>query len=195
VSTPVPSTLTAALAATATGTSWIPVHFEAAFAGAACVGEALTVSILAGDNLSLHEALGRAAPSQVLVVSVVGSDDAGHWGGLMTRAAAARGLRGLVIDGSVRDRPELRSLGFPIFFRSTCPRKARKRDHGTVGERIEIGGVDIEAGDLVVADEDGVVIVPRARVDAVEQEVAAITLRESEIERGLRASGSFPTLT
>jgi 4-hydroxy-4-methyl-2-oxoglutarate aldolase len=181
---PQPS-LTAALAATAAGTEWIPIRFEAAYPGASCTGEALTVALVAGDNLALHRALNMAQPGAVLVVAASGKGDAGHWGSLMTRAALAREIGGLVIDGSIRDRAELRELGLPVFFRSTCPRKARKEHPGTVGDSIRIGGVAIRSGDRVIADEDGIVVIPAAVVAAFEEEARALAADELEIERAL----------
>lgn len=186
-------TLSAATAATAAGTRWIPLGFEAAYSDAACAGPAFTVLLTAGDNLPLHRALELAPEGHVIVAAARGDGEAGHWGGLMTRAAIARGLGGLVIDGSIRDVAELRRLGFPVFFRSTCPRKARKSDPGTVGDTIELGGVTIATGDLVVADEDGVVIVPAAIAGRVRAEAEAIAGRESEIEQAFDR-GEIPTL-
>ena len=180
-----PGDITAALAATAAGTSWVPLRFEAAYPGATCAGEALTVELATGDNRALHRALGAAPPGHVLVVSVTGPGDAGHWGGMMTQAALNRGVAGLVIDGSIRDRDELRHLGLPVFFRSTCPVKARKEKDGRVGTPISLGGVEIATGDHVVADEDGVVAIPRAAVAAVYAEAAVIAAREAEVEADL----------
>lgn len=184
--------LTAALAATAGG-GWLPARFEAARTGVSCAGPALTVSFVRGDNLALHLALATAAESQIVVASGRGTGDAGHWGGMMTRAALARGVGGLVIDGSIRDRAELARLGFPVFFRSTCPLQARKEDRGRIGEPIEIAGVAIATGDLVVADEDGVVVVPAALAATVHAQAAEIQAREAELERAF-ARGESPAL-
>jgi len=185
--------LTAALAATAEGGAWIPVRFEAAFAGAACVGSALTVSFERGDNLALHRAIAEADRSHIIVASGRGAGDAGHWGSLMTRAALARGIGGLVIDGSIRDRAELRGLGFPVYFRSTCPAKARKDDPGQVGAPIEIAGIRIATGDLVVADEDGVVVAPAALAASIHAQAAEIAAREAVLESAFER-GEPPTL-
>jgi 4-hydroxy-4-methyl-2-oxoglutarate aldolase len=183
-----PGGMSAALAATAVGTWWIPRSFSAAYPGARCTGEVLTVRLVAGDNGALHRALQAADPGQVIVASSSGTGDAGHWGELMTRAAITRRLGGLVIDASIRDRRELRELGFPVFFRSTCPRKAVKTEGGAVGDPISIGGVEIATGDHVVADEDGVVVIPRSLLAAVTAETEAIAAREAETLHAL-ASG------
>lgn len=185
--------LTAALAATAAGGVWIPSRFEAAYAGAACAGSVLTVSFERGDNLALHRAIAAAEPSQIVVACGHGAGDAGHWGGLMTRAALARGIGGLVIDGSIRDSAELRQLGFPVFFRSRSPVKARKDDPGQVGEPIEIAGVRIATGDLVVADEDGVVVAPAALAASISAQAAEIAAGEAELENAFER-GESPKL-
>lgn len=180
--------LTAALAATAGGI-WVPLRFDASFPGACCAGPAITVSLTRGDNRALHRALEAARAGDVIVAAGTGDGEAGHWGGLMTRVAISRGLGGLIVDAAVRDRAELRLLGWPVFFRSTCPRKAAKQDPGTVGAEIELGGVEIATGDLIVADEDGVVVVPAARAEAVSSRSAAIARQEAELERAIVTNG------
>ena len=130
-----------------------------------CCGPALTVHSPGGDNLWLHRALDIAQPGDVLVVHVSGAYDHGYWGEIMTTMAKARGLAGLVIDGCVRDDVLLEQIGFPVFARGLCIRGTAK-DYGAIGwlnAPVLVGDVPVSAGDLVVGDADGVVVVPRLR--------------------------------
>ena len=130
-----------------------------------CCGPALTVHSPGGDNLWLHRALDIAQPGDVLVVHVSGAYDHGYWGEIMTTMAKARGLAGLVIDGCVRDGVLLEQIGFPVFARGLCIRGTAK-DFGAIGwlnAPVLVGDVPVSAGDLVVGDADGVVVVPRLR--------------------------------
>jgi len=128
-------------------------------------GSALTVHSPGGDNLWLHRALDIAQAGDVLVVHVSGAYDHGYWGEIMTTMAKARGLAGLVIDGCVRDGVLLEQIGFPVFARGLCIRGTAK-DYGAIGwlnAPVLVGDVPVSAGDLVVGDADGVVVVPRLR--------------------------------
>jgi 4-hydroxy-4-methyl-2-oxoglutarate aldolase len=137
-----------------------------------CCGPALTVHSPGGDNLWLHRALDIARRGDVLVVHVSGAYEHGYWGEIMTTMAKVRGLAGLVIDGCVRDGTLLEQIGFPVFARGLCIRGTGK-DYGAIGwlnEPVLIGDVTVSAGDLVVGDGDGVVVVPRGRAaDVVEK--------------------------
>lgn len=142
-------------------------------------GPALTVQSPPGDNLWLHRALDIARPGDVLVVSVSGAYEHGYWGEIMTTMAQVRGLAGLVIDGCVRDGALLAQIGFPVFARGLCIRGTGK-DYGAIGwlnAPVLIGSVAVQAGDLVVGDGDGVVVVPHARAADV---VARSVQREAD---------------
>jgi len=126
-------------------------------------GPALTVHSPGGDNLWLHRAIEAARPGDVLVVHVGGAYEHGYWGEIMTTAARVKGLAGLVIDGCVRDGVLLDEIGFPVFARGLCIRGTGK-DYGAIGwlnEPVLFGETRVEAGDLIVGDADGVVVVPR----------------------------------
>jgi 4-hydroxy-4-methyl-2-oxoglutarate aldolase len=144
-------------------------------------GPALTVSTLPGNNLLIHRALARARPGDVLVVALTEAGEGGHafgyWGDILTTAAIAKGLAGLVIDGCVRDVEAIAALGFPVFCRGTAIRGTAKAPVGEVGGTVRIGRVDIAPGDLVVGDADGVVVVPAG---AVENTLALADAREGK---------------
>lgn len=131
-------------------------------------GVAITVRCHVGDNLTLHKAIELCAPGDVIVVDAGGYKEAGGmWGEIMALAARKRGIEGVVIDGAARDVAALRSLGFPVFARTSSPGPTTKRSFGCINRPITCGGVLVCPGDVVVGDEDGVVVIPRARAGEV----------------------------
>lgn len=122
-------------------------------------GRAVTVDLPPDDNLMLHAALHQADPGDIIVARTRGDQYSGVWGELMTRAAMARGLGGLVLDGACRDSDWIRSVRWPVFCRTSCARGSRKNAPGHVNSPISCGGVVVEHGDLVLGDGDGVVVV------------------------------------
>ena len=137
--------------------------------GMAVCGPALTVHCPGGDNLWLHRALDVAQPGDVLVVHCSGAYEHGYWGEIMATMAQARGVAGLVIDGCVRDGALLAQMGFPVFARGLCIRGTGK-DFGAIGwinHPVRVGEITVHAGDLVVGDGDGVVVLPRERAGEI----------------------------
>ncbi|MFD0397299.1 RraA family protein [Kitasatospora sp. NPDC127121] len=125
-------------------------------------GPAFTVQCPPGDNLMLHAAIYRAEPGAVIVVES-GDLDYALAGGNVCAVAQRRGVAAFVADGLIRDLGEVRELGFPVFARGVIPIPGAKRELGTHGARVHCGGVPVAAGDVVVADEEGVVVVPADR--------------------------------
>ncbi|MFI8244032.1 RraA family protein [Streptomyces sp. NPDC085866] len=125
-------------------------------------GPAFTVSCPPGDNLMLHAAIHRAEPGSVIVVES-GDLDWALAGGNVCAVARRRGVAAFVADGLIRDLAEVRELGFPVFARGVIPIPGAKKAVRPLNEPVRCGGVRIEAGDVVVADEEGVVAVPVAR--------------------------------
>jgi 4-hydroxy-4-methyl-2-oxoglutarate aldolase len=142
-------------------------------------GPAFTVCSPPGDNLWIHRAIYAAAPGDLLVVDTGGEYEAGYWGEILTHAAMARPLGGLVIDACVRDVVHLRKLGWPVFARGLCIRGTTKNQQlpGSLGGVLNIAGTPVSPRDLVFGDEDGVVVVPRDRVESV---LAAAEQREAK---------------
>jgi 4-hydroxy-4-methyl-2-oxoglutarate aldolase len=163
----------------------LPVRLRPIWTAAAVVGTALPVKAAPGDNLPLHLALEVAQPGEVLVVDAGGTAH-GYWGEVLTVAAQQRGVRGLVIDGGVRDTERLESLGFPTFSTSIALRGTVKADPGAVGEPIRLGGAAVERGDIVVADRDGVVILPQEQFATILDAARARQRREEEFLRRIR---------
>ncbi|WP_037606688.1 RraA family protein [Streptacidiphilus rugosus] len=129
-------------------------------------GPAFTVRCPAGDNLMLHAAIHRAQPGSVVVVE---SGDLDHAlaGGNVCAVAQRRGVAAFVLDGVIRDLGEVRALGFPVFARGVIPIPGAKAAVTPLNERVRCGGVAVDSGDLVVADEEGVVVVPAARLQEI----------------------------
>lgn len=125
-------------------------------------GPAFTVRCPPGDNLMLHAAIHRAEPGTVIVVES-GDLDYALAGGNVCAVAQRRGIVAFVADGLIRDLAEVREAGFPVFARGVIPIPAAKKAVGPLGAPVRCGGVLVEAGDVVVADEEGVVAVPGAR--------------------------------
>lgn len=134
-------------------------------------GTALTVQSPGGDNLWLHRAIDAAQPGDVLVVNVSGIYDHGYWGEIMGTAAKVRGIAALVIDGCVRDGELLADIGLPVFSRGLCIRGTGKDfgARGWIGYPTLFDDVTVNAGDLVVGDGDGVVVIPRDLADSAVQ--------------------------
>lgn len=166
----------------------LPAAIKPIASGLRLAGPALTVSCAPADNLSLHRALATAAPSEVIVATTGGAYEAGYWGEILTVSALARGLAGLVIDGSVRDAEAIVALGFPVFARGLSIRGTEK-DPGAPGAirgTIAVGDATIEPGDLIVGDADGVVVVSRLRAEEVVAAGREREHKEAEIMTRLR---------
>lgn len=125
-------------------------------------GPAHTVSCPPGDNLMLHAAIHRAEPGSVVVVES-GDLDYALAGGNVCAVARRRGIAGFVADGVVRDLAEIREMGFPVFARGVVPIPGAKSVVRPLNRPVRCGGAEVAAGDVVVADEDGIVVVPSAR--------------------------------
>jgi 4-hydroxy-4-methyl-2-oxoglutarate aldolase len=129
-------------------------------------GPAFTVRCPPGDNLMLHAAIYRAEPGSVIVVQA-GDVDYALAGGNVCAVAQRRGIAALVTDGVVRDLAEVRELGFPVFARGVIPFPGTKAAVLPLNGPVRCGGVNVRAGDIVVADEEGVVVTPGARREQV----------------------------
>lgn len=155
------------------------------WAGASLCGLALPVECFPGDNLAVHRALEVAEPDVVLVVDAH-AHMAGYFGEVLGVAAQAKGVAGLVIDGGARDSEPLERLGFPVFARGRSILRTVKHEPGRVGEPVVAGGAVVRAGDVVLADADGVVVVRAERLSEVVEASRARVAKEDEVMRRLR---------
>jgi 4-hydroxy-4-methyl-2-oxoglutarate aldolase len=150
-------------------------------------GTAFTIDSMPGDNLLLHRAVAQARAGDILIAKMADHYEAGYWGELLTVAAMERGITGLVIDACVRDTDPIERLGFPVFSRGLCIKGTTKYGNGTLNEPIIIGDVTIFAGDVIVGDRDGVVVVPADRVSEAVEKSAAREAKEANTLEQLRA--------
>jgi 4-hydroxy-4-methyl-2-oxoglutarate aldolase len=141
-------------------------------------GPAFTVRCPAGDNLMLHAAIYRAEPGSVIVVQA-GDTDYALAGGNVCAVAQRRGIAAFVLDGVIRDVGEVRELGFPVFARGVIPIPGTKAAIAPLNAEIRCGGVTVRAGDLVVADEEGIVVVPAGQQARVLADARARLAREA----------------
>jgi 4-hydroxy-4-methyl-2-oxoglutarate aldolase len=161
-----------------------------AWNGAAVAAPAYPVGCTPGDNLAVHVAVTTAPQGSVLVVAVGQVPDRGYWGEVLTTAAEAAGLAGLVLDGGVRDVAALEAHRFPVFSATVALTGATKDKPGTVGVPVPVGGVEVAPGDWVVADVDGVTFVPREALDEVLAAGRAREEKEAGFFEALRAGST-----
>jgi 4-hydroxy-4-methyl-2-oxoglutarate aldolase len=148
--------------------------------GARVSAPAFPVNCATADNLAIHVAVAEAPAGSVLVVNVGHEPARGYWGEVLTTGAEARGLRGLVIDGGVRDVDALEAHGFPVFSTMIALRGATKQEPGRIGGTAVVGEVEVARGDWIVGDADGVTVVSHTHLDDV---LAAGRMRAEKEER------------
>jgi 4-hydroxy-4-methyl-2-oxoglutarate aldolase len=158
--------------------------------GSRVAGPARTVRCGQGDNLMVHAALAEVQPGEVLVLSMPEPAPVALVGELIATQAQVHGAAGMLIDASVRDVEEIRTLGFPIWARWVRVRGATKTAVGAINEPVVVGGTSIAPGDIVLLDADGAVAIPAARAADVLRAARAREEREAALREKLRA-GAF----
>jgi 4-hydroxy-4-methyl-2-oxoglutarate aldolase len=155
-------------------------------------GPALTVDVRPGDNLMIHAAIALAKPGDVLVIDGKGDQTAALMGTIMMTSCKKLGIAGVIIDGAVRDSLEIDEMDFPVFSVGTNPNGPTKNVAGRIGQPISCGGVTVHAGDLIVADADGVMVVERDGVESLlplaHRKVADEAARITQIQQGNTAA-------
>jgi 4-hydroxy-4-methyl-2-oxoglutarate aldolase len=143
------------------------------------IGAAVTVWCHSGDNLMLHKALSLAVPGDIVVMNTQGNVASSGFGELLATSAVKIGVRGVIVDGTVRDADTLEAMRLPVYSRGLSPNGCNKDGAGEVGAIVACGGVAVRPGDVIIADRDGVTVVPLD--DA--PEVARLAMQQMEREQ------------
>lgn len=156
--------------------------------GSKLCGPAVTVTCPTGDNLMVHAAIEVCKPGDILVISTIGESIAGMVGELIITALIKRGVKGIITEGGIRDVAQLRKLGFPVWTRSIYSQGNNKIKGGWVNAPVNCGGMLINPGDLIMADDDGVVVVHKTDLELTLDASKARVLKEEgtkeKINRG-----------
>jgi len=158
--------------------------------GARIAGPAVTVLAPPGDNWMLHVAIEQCAPGDIVVLACMSENDDGMFGDLLATSMQARGVAGLVLDAGCRDVDTLRAMGFPVWSKAIHARGTVKAALGSVNIPIVCGHVAVQPGDAVVADDDGIVIIPHDEVEAAAAR-GEERVRLEEAKRARLASGEL----
>lgn len=168
-------------------------NIRPAGAGMRCAGPAITVRVAAGDNLMVYKAIELSQPGDILVIESHGFTSVSQWGDMLSMVALARKVGGAVMDGAMRDIPGICDVGFPVFAKPwSVPNGALKDGPGEVNYPVAVGNVPVLPGDIVIADANGVAVVPRADAEGVLETALKLAAAEAKRIKAIAAGDVIP---